>query len=66
VGVTPRVELTIDELVLDGFEELPDAVEAIRDELRSRLGPSLPGQFAGRLEPVAAEVVKAAEQEPRR
>jgi hypothetical protein len=60
--MTPRIELTIDELVLDGFEEPRDAVEAIRDEVGGRLGSSLPRQLAGRLEPVAAEVAKAAER----
>ena len=34
--MTPRVELTIDELVLDGFERPADAEEPIRDELRPR------------------------------
>jgi hypothetical protein len=58
VGVTPRVELTIDELVLDGFDEPREAVDAIRDELRRQV----PEQLAGRLRPVAAEVAKAAER----
>jgi hypothetical protein len=56
--MTPRIELTIDELVLDGFEEPRDAVDAIRDELRRQV----PEQLAARLEPVAAKVAKAAER----
>jgi hypothetical protein len=60
--MTQRIELTIDELVLDGFERPDDAVGAIRDELSRRLGPRLPEQLDGRLEPVAAEVAQAAER----
>jgi len=56
--VTPRIELTIDELVLDEFDEPRDAVEAIRDELRRQV----PGQLAERLELVAAEDAKASER----
>jgi len=66
VGVTPRVELTIDELVLDGFERPGDAVEPIRDELRRRLGARVSEQVGARLEPVARAIAEQAEGGERR
>jgi hypothetical protein len=62
VGVTERIELTIDELVLDGFERPDDAVEPIRDELRRQLGAQAAGQLRASLEPIAAQVVRAVER----
>ena len=58
----PRVELTIDELVLDGFEDPSDAIEPIRDELRRRLGREMSGRLGTPVEPVAAEIARAAER----
>jgi hypothetical protein len=60
--MTPRVELTIDELVLDGFEDPSDAIEPIRDELRRRLGREMSGRLGTSVEPVAAEIARAAER----
>ena len=47
--MTPRVELTIDELVLDGFERPADAEEPIRDELRRRLGAQVSEHLGARV-----------------
>jgi hypothetical protein len=60
--MTPRVELTIDELVLDGFEDPSDAIEPIRDELRRRLGREMSGRLGTPVEPVAVEIARAAER----
>ncbi len=66
MGVTQRVELTIDELVLDGFDEPGDAVEPIRDELQRRLGRTSSEQLGTRIESIATEIARAAEQGPQR
>ena len=66
MGVTPRVELTIDELVLDGFERPADAEEPIRDELRRRLGAQVSEHLGARLEPVASAITTQAEGAERR
>ena len=60
--MTPRVELTIDELVLDGLDEPRDAAERIGEELRRRLGREASERLGGQIEPVAAEVARAAER----
>ena len=64
--MTPRVELTIDELVLDGFERPADAEEPIRDELRRRLGAQVSEHLGARLEPVASAITTQAEGAERR
>jgi hypothetical protein len=66
VGVRQRVELTIDELVLDGFERPGDAVEPIRAELRRRLGARVSKQLGARLEPVARAIAEQAQGAERR
>ena len=60
--MTGPITVTIDELVLDGFDEAGDAVEPIRDELRRRLGRETSERLGTPVEPIAAEIARAAEQ----
>ena len=59
--MTPRVELTIDELVLDGVDRPGEAAELIADELRRQLGREAPEALGTRIEPIARVVAQHAE-----
>jgi hypothetical protein len=58
----PRVELTIDELELDGFEKPADAAGLLAAQLQRRLGEEATEQLGSRLEPLAVAIAKTAER----